>query len=55
MQFLVESVVVTFVGGIIAFLLSHGLVFLLNKFVFSSMDGGAMKALIDIKVVVVAF
>lgn len=56
-QFLVESVVVTFIGGVIAFLLSHWVVAVLNKFLFGGgMEGGSdMQAMIDLKVVVVAF
>lgn len=47
----------TFIGGVIAFLLSHGVVAVLNKFLFGGgMDGGSeMQAMIDLKVVVVAF
>lgn len=31
-QFLVESVVITLIGGLIAFGLSHGIIILINKF-----------------------
>lgn len=53
-QFLVESVVITLVGGLIAFVLSHGVAYGLNRFVFA-WEEAEMKVLIDLKVVIVAF
>lgn len=53
-QFLVESVVITLVGGLIAFVLSHGVAYGLNRFVFT-WEEAEMKVLIDLKVVIVAF
>ncbi len=54
LQFLVESIAITFIGGILALLLSYLIVFFINKLLASgAMEG--MKALINFKVVLLAF
>ncbi len=56
LQFLIESVVITFIGGIIAFILSYGICHLINS-MGSNAEGGGMglSAEIDQKVIILTF
>lgn len=53
-QFLVESVVITLIGGLIAFGLSHGIIILINKFLWGS-EWAGFEAIIDATVALLAF
>lgn len=54
-QFLVESVLITFIGGVFALGLSYGVSFFINKAAASSQEMQQFKAIISFQVVIVAF
>lgn len=57
LQFLIESVVITLVGWVFAFLLSYWITYALNKFIFAVAEWprGDFRAVIDLQVAVIAF
>ena len=54
-QFLVESVVITLIGGFIAFLLSYGIVYFVNKLLWDPNSGLGLSAEIDQSIMMTTF